>query len=77
MERLLESVATLRKGGDCSAEEEQIRIVLACRSRQKAEVAIATIRKRFRYRTLLLDFEEVDLCCMQNIEDFCKRLLNR
>jgi hypothetical protein len=60
-----------------SEEHERIRIVLACRSKQKAEAAAETLRNYFPNRTLLLDIEDLDLCCMQNIEDFCKRFLNR
>jgi hypothetical protein len=60
-----------------SAEHERIRIILACRSRAKAEIAIKNLRKYFPNRTLLLDFEEIDLCRMQSVEDFCKRMLNK
>jgi hypothetical protein len=60
-----------------SEEHERIRVILACRSKQKAEAAAETLRGCFPNRTLLLDIEDLDLCCMQNIEDFCKRLLNR
>lgn len=60
-----------------SEKHERIRIILACRSKQKAEVAAEALRKCFPTRSLLLDVEDLDLCCMQNIEDFCKRCLNR
>ena len=59
-----------------SEDHEKIRIILACRSRAKAEVAITNLRQCFPNRTLLLDFEELDLCRMQNVEDFCKRTLS-
>jgi hypothetical protein len=60
-----------------SANHERIRIILACRSRAKAEIAITNLKRCFPNRTLLLDFEEIDLCRMQNVEDFCKRMLNK
>ena len=64
-------------GAPLSEEYERIRIILACRSRAKAEVAAATLRKCFPNRTLLLDIEDLDLCRMHNVEAFCKRLLER
>jgi len=77
VERLLESITPLGKGDEWSEKDERIRIVMACRSEQRAEAAISSIRKRFPHRNLLLDFEQLDLSSMQMIEDFCKRLLNR
>ena len=78
-QRLLEGVCpnAVPSTQTFSEEHERIRIILACRSKQKAEVAAETLRKCFPKRTLLLDIEDLDLCCMQNIEDFCKRCLNR
>jgi len=60
-----------------SEEDERIRIILACRSRSKAEEAVSKLRRCFPNRTLLLDIEDVDLCSMQSVEDFCKRMLER
>ena len=78
-QRLLEGVCpnSVPSGQTSSEEHERIRVILACRSRAKAEVAALSLRKCFPNRILLLDIEILDLCCMQNIEDFCKRLLNR
>jgi len=78
-QRFLEGVAPENKDNKSvlSEEHEKIRIVLACRSRQKAEIAVSTLRKCFPNRTLLLDIEDLDLCCMRNIEDFCRRFLER
>jgi len=57
--------------------DERIRIILACRSRKRAEAAEKELRGYFPRRTLLLDIEDLDLCSMRNIEDFCLRLLAR
>ncbi len=56
---------------------ERMHIILACRSRAKAEAAIEGLRKLFPERTLLLSFEELDLSRMRNVENFCKRILER
>ena len=79
-ERLLEEIAPVAQGAhktSFSTEHERIRIVLACRSKNKAEVAVTTLRKCFPNRTLLLDVEDLDLCSMQNVEKFCHRFLQR
>jgi hypothetical protein len=78
-QRFLEGVAPENKDNESvlSEEHEKIRIVLACRSRQKAEIAVSTLRKCFPNRTLLLDIEHLELCNMRNIEDFCRRFLER
>jgi 3-keto steroid reductase len=75
-QRMLESVAPL-KPGKTSEQDERIRIILACRSRTRAEGAVKKLRSYFSDRTLLLDIEDLDLCSMRNIEDFCSRLLAR
>lgn len=74
-QRLLESVAPVEGTG--GQEHERIRIILACRSRVKADVAVATLRKCFPGRSLLLDIEDLDLCNMRNVEDFCQRMLKQ
>jgi len=63
--------------GKTGEEDERIRIILACRSRQRAEAAEKELRGYCPDRTLLLDIEDLDLCSMRNIEDFCSRLLAR
>ena len=75
-QRLLEGVPPLAKH-ETSEDHERIRIVLACRSKKKAEAAVTTLRKCFPNRSLLLDIEDLDLCSMRNIEDFCQRFLDR
>lgn len=77
-QRLLESLAPVGPiEGVGGQEHERIRIILACRSRVKADVAVANLRKRFPDRSLLLDVEDVDLCNMRNVEDFCQRMLKQ
>lgn len=56
---------------------ERIHIILACRSRAKAEAAISELRSQFSNRNLLLEFEELDLSVMRKVETFCKRILER
>jgi len=76
--RLLEEVGPVAAlEGVVGQEHERIRIILACRSRQKADVAVATLRKWFPERNLLLDVEDLDLCSMRNVEDFCQRMLKQ
>src|SRR5271156_6181497 len=60
-----------------SEEDERIRIILACRSRSKAQDAVSKLRRCFPHRSLLLDIEDVDLCSMEDVEEFCRRLLKR
>ena len=77
-QRLIEGVGPVAAiEGISGQEHERIRIILACRSRQKADVAVATLRKRFPERSLLLDVEDLDLCSMRNVEDFCQRMLKQ
>lgn len=78
-QRLLECEAPLpsENNGVTPSENERIRIILACRSRPKAEAAVSELRRYFPQRHLLLDIEQVDLCNMKSVDDFCKRLLNR
>jgi hypothetical protein len=79
-QRLLEGVVPCPNENNSvmsSERNERIRIIFACRSRRKAEAAIAKLRTYFPKRNLLLDIEDVDLCKMGSVEDFCKRLLNR
>lgn len=77
-QRLLEGVGPVAAlEGVGGQEHERIRIILACRSRQKADVAVATLRKWFPERRLLLDVEDLDLCSMRNVEDFCQRMLKQ
>jgi hypothetical protein len=68
---------TTEKSTRWGEEHERIRIVLACRSRKKADVAVDVLRKKFPHRSLLLDIEDLDLCSMQNVENFCQRFLER
>jgi hypothetical protein len=56
---------------------ERIHIILACRSRAKAEAAMVGLRTLFPERDLLLSFEHLDLSHMRNVENFCKRILER
>ena len=76
-QRLLEAVAPVAAidGRKVAQEHERIRIILACRSKVKAGVAVETLRKRFPDRKLLLDVEDLDLCSMKNVEEFCMRTL--
>ena len=77
-QRLLEEVGPVAALEDVVGQEhERIRIILACRSRQKAEVAVASLRKWFPERSLLLDVEDLDLCSMRNVEDFCRRMVKQ
>ena len=75
-QRMLEGVAP-HAHGKTSEQDERIRVILACRSRARAEGANKKLRSYFPDRTLLLDIEDLDLCSMRNIEDFCSRLLAR
>lgn len=77
-QRLLEEVGPAAAiEGPRGEEHERIRIILACRSRRKADIAVANLRKQFPDRSLLLDVEDLDLCCMRNVEDFCIRILKQ
>jgi hypothetical protein len=77
-QRLLEGVGPVAAlEGVVGQEHERIRIILACRSKQKADVAVATLRKGFPERRLLLDVEDLDLCSMRKVEDFCLRMLKQ
>jgi hypothetical protein len=58
-------------------EHERIRLVLTCRSQEKANTVFAKLRKAFPKRTLLLEYQNLDLCSMQNVEEFCTRILHR
>jgi hypothetical protein len=79
IQRLLENVLPIQpeEGETLYEEHERIRVILACRSRGKAEIAVAALRLYFSDRMLLLEIEELDLCCMKNVEEFCGRVLDR
>jgi hypothetical protein len=66
-----------KEGGVLSLGDERIRIVLACRSINKAEQAVMKLRKLFPSRSILVDIEQLDLCQMCNVELFCQRFLQR
>jgi hypothetical protein len=72
-ERLLTEISP--RGGDSG--DERIRIILACRSLEKASAAVEKLRKCFPGRDILVDIEQLDLCQMSNVELFCQRFLQR
>jgi hypothetical protein len=78
-QRLLEGVPPHPSASSETTDEqdERIWIILACRSRQRAQAAEQKLRGLFPSRTLLLTIENLDLCSMRNVEDFCTRLLHR
>lgn len=79
IQRLLENITPVQtnEGETLYEEHERIRVILACRSRGKAEIAVAALRLLFSDRMLLLEIEELDLCSMKNVEEFCTRMLDR